>query len=149
MLDHSSTLPPPPPPPVITMLPPKTKFVREIERGRCHCDTPSPPGATYLHRVLRRWRYGDDADSILPVHEKRRRPLRHAIYTRRPGARLAAARGSGSAASARVVEEYRRDNAAARRRRRRLTFLALMLAATVLILGAAILGFVLVSAQKT
>ncbi|WDK18641.1 hypothetical protein CGRA01v4_09926 [Colletotrichum graminicola] len=131
------------------MLPPKIKFVREIERGRRHCDAPSPPGATYLHRVLRRWRYGHDADSILPVHEKRRRPLRHAIYTRRPGARIAAARGHGDAAPARVVDEYRWGNAAARRRRRRrLTFLALMLAATVLIFGAAILAYFLISAHK-
>ncbi|KAK2008856.1 hypothetical protein LZ32DRAFT_661767 [Colletotrichum eremochloae] len=122
------------------MLPPKTQFVREIERWRClHDPPPSPPGATYLHRVLRRWRHGYDADSILPIHEKRRRPLRHAIYTRRPSSRAAAV----------VVEGSRWDDAGAlRRRRRQLTFLALMLAATVLVFGAAALGFVLVSAQR-
>ncbi|KAK2043129.1 hypothetical protein LZ31DRAFT_632246 [Colletotrichum somersetense] len=134
------------------MLPPKTKFFREIERGRHPADapSPSPPVATYLHRVLRRWRYGgDDADSILPVHEKRRRPLRHAIYTRRPGARPAAARGYGSLLDGQ--NRWNGDAAAAmalRRRRRRLTFFALMLAATVLVFGAAALGFVLLHAQR-
>ncbi|KAK2031604.1 hypothetical protein LX32DRAFT_691476 [Colletotrichum zoysiae] len=132
------------------MLPPKTKFVREMERGRHPPDAPppSPPVATYLHRVLRRWRHGgEDADSILPVHEKRRRPLRHAIYTRRPGARPAASRGYGSL----LDGQTRWDGDAAavlRRRRRRLTFFALMLAATVLVFGAAALGFVLISAQR-
>ncbi|KAK1974468.1 hypothetical protein LZ30DRAFT_786966 [Colletotrichum cereale] len=147
MHDHSSTPPPAPPPPQ-AMLPPKTKSVREIERGRRQYEAPSPPGRTYLHRVLRRWRHGDDTESILPVHEKRRRPLRHAIYTRRPGSRLAPARGYGAAAPACIVGSYYRHSATATRRRRRLTYLALMLAATVLVFGAAVLGFVLMSAQR-
>ncbi|KAK2058047.1 hypothetical protein LY76DRAFT_646512 [Colletotrichum caudatum] len=134
------------------MLPPKTKFVREIERGRHPpgAASPSPPVAMYLHRVLRRWQCrGDDADCILPVHEKRRRPLRHAIYTRRPGARPAAARGYGSLLDGQSSWDGEAAAVVAlRRRRRRLTFLALMLAATVLVFGAAALGFVLVSAQR-
>ncbi|KZL80101.1 hypothetical protein CI238_05409 [Colletotrichum incanum] len=138
------------------MFPPKAKFVREIERGRHEEDslplnpslsndthsTPSPPDATYLARVLRRCRRHGDDTLILPVYEKHG-PRRYAIYTERPGSRHSA-RHYGS----RYVAGYRRDLiAATARRRKRLTFLALMLAGTVLIFGAGVLGFVLISSR--
>ncbi|GKT63876.1 hypothetical protein ColTof4_04548 [Colletotrichum tofieldiae] len=139
------------------MLPPKAKFVREIERGRHEKDslplkpspsddtlgTPSPPDATYLARVLRRCRRRGDDASILPVYEKHG-PHRHAIYTERPGSRH-----SAPSYGPRYAAGYRRDLVAATaRRRKRLTFLALMLAGTVLVFGAGVLGFVLMSTRK-
>ncbi|GJC99961.1 hypothetical protein ColKHC_08787 [Colletotrichum higginsianum] len=65
------------------MLPPKAKFVREIERGRydktappLHLRRAPPPDTTYFARVLRRCRHDDHNDDsdpyapTLPIYEK-------------------------------------------------------------------------------
>ncbi|TQN67695.1 hypothetical protein CSHISOI_07757, partial [Colletotrichum shisoi] len=149
------------------MLPPKAKFVREIERGR-HDKTarpfpgpfrtrhgPPPPDTTYFARVLRRCRHDDrngDSDPYaptLPFYEKEPDTasiftVRHGgVYTERRGSRGYAGPGSRwslSSYGSFDVARYRRDLAAATaRRRRRLTFLAFALAGLVLVFGAGVL----------
>ncbi|KAK6213146.1 hypothetical protein QIS74_09148 [Colletotrichum tabaci] len=170
------------------MLPPKAKFVREIERGR-HDKTarpfpapfrtrhgpppapkphytfgaPPPPDTTYFARVLRRCRHDDHNDDsdpyapTLPIYEKDSDTAslftvrRGGVYTQRRGSRgyAGAGRWSLSSYGSFDVARYRRDLAAATARRRRwLTFLAFALAGLVLIFGAGVLAFVLMSAPR-
>ncbi|OHF02099.1 hypothetical protein CORC01_02678 [Colletotrichum orchidophilum] len=154
------------------MLPPKAKFVREIERGstnnrtrkptsttpspalshpKCTFTAPSPPDMTYFARILRYQRYGRDglgpayaSDLTLPVYEKYKSPYQ-VTYTERPGS------PRGSAQSDQLpfdVAGYRRALVAATVKRRQwCTFVAVVLALLILIFGAGVLAFVMVSVR--
>ncbi|KAJ0159811.1 hypothetical protein CTA2_9071, partial [Colletotrichum tanaceti] len=119
----------------------------------------------YFARILRRCRHGDgnnddDTDPYaptLPLYEKEADNAslftvrRGGVYTKRRGSRgyAGAGRWSLSSYGSFDVARYRRDLAAATARRRRwLTFLAFALAGLVLIFGAGVLAFVLMSVPR-
>ncbi|KXH52865.1 hypothetical protein CSAL01_12219 [Colletotrichum salicis] len=154
------------------MLPPKAKFVREIERnnnntrkstsplttpspkifGQNHTFTaPSVPDMTYFARILHYQRYGHDGLAcsgarsghyILPMYEKQGYMSPYQVrYTERPGSR-----GSVQSDASFDVARYRRELGASGVKKRRLhTFSAVILALLIIIFGAGVLAFVLLS----